>query len=972
MEACGGGSGTSAAGGPPRRGVRPDGGGLLERGPELAAAAHAVDALVAGSAGGSVTGPAGGPVVGSLGGSATGQAAASAAGSFGRLSGAPGPVPHGGGILVFRGEPGIGKTALLAEIRRTARDRCTVLTARGGETLTSVPFHLTRQLLQPALDGHDADAVRHLFGEHYDLLAPALGLTAPPPSSAGPADPQGVRDGLVRLLDRLAERLRDRPPVLLVDDAHWADAESLAWLDAYTRTRRDGRLPVLVVLAHRPLPSRPNGPGGPGALATSATLAALGDRAVLALGLDALTPDATAVLARDALGGHADAPFCHELWTVTSGNPYETVELLAKARDRMVEPVAGSAALLRDLAAGARGGGLVARLEALGSGPARLSWAIAVLGTDSTPELLAALTGMAPSEVAQHGERLRRARIVAAPSAAAPTHPRGTAATAPLEFAHPLIATAVHGSVPAGVRTALHGRAAWALTAAGRGPAAASRHLLEVHPDDDEDVVRQLRAAAVEHLAVGAPEAARRCLDRALAEPPRPETYATVLYELGCASLLTAPAATVRHLRSALDLPGLDDARRIDATFRLAQVLAHSNQLGEAARTVAAEATRTPPGTGRRRLQAAHFMYEGFQAVEENGPGRSRRLAGLTADFTGADNSERALVAVRAFDAMLRGEPATEVVRLCDRALVDGAPARGLGWTDTTWGFEIPALTGIAYAFADRPDRAETLFGEAVRAFEISGWSGAHLAFAHTLLGLVHRRRGHLPRAQRHLEEGLRLADRVGTGLPVHWDTACLLVDTLLARGRTAEARKVADHYAFGPPWPGAIVLPDGPSVLGRLLLAEGRHEEAVHTLEAAAEALTVRGRHHGVWAPWPFDLARALALAPTDPDRAAGIATQAHGHAEHLGTPTALGEALRCLSLFAPPAESRRLLTRAVAHLAASPSRYEEARARLDLAHATGSPSALAEATSLATTCGADPLTSGAVTARASTHRPE
>ncbi|MEU6623975.1 AAA family ATPase [Streptomyces litmocidini] len=894
---------------------------MLERGPELAAAAHAVDELVAGAR-------AGGP---------------------GR-----------GGILVYRGDAGIGKTALLAEIHRTARDRCTVLTARGGETLTSVPFHLTRQLLQPALDGFDDEEVRQLFGDHFDLLAPALGIA--PPSSDVPADPQGVLLGLARLLDRLADRLRDRPPVLLVDDVHWADAESLAWLDAFTRTRHDGRLPALVVLAHRPFVREPQGPG------PSATLAALASRAVLTLGLNALTTGATAALARETLGEHADEPFCRELWTVTSGNPYETVELLAKARDRMLEPVAGSARLLRDLGAGSRDGGLVARLEELGSGPTQLAWATAVLGTDSTPELLVSLTGMSAKQVAEYTELLRAARIVAAP----PTGRNGLALVPvpPLEFTHPLIATAVYGSVPPARRTAMHGQAAWVLTQAGHGAAAVSRHLLEVHPDDDQDVVSRLRAAAVEHLAVGAPDAARRCLERALIEPPGPDTYARVLYELGCSSLLTAPAATVGHLRSALELPGLDDDLRLDATFRLVQALAHNNQLQEAARTAAVEHARTSPGTGRRRLQAAHFMYEGFQAAEADGPDRSRRLAELTAGFTGADNSERALITVRGFDAMMRGEPAAEVVRLCDRALVDGAPARGLSWTDQEWGFEIPSLTGIAYAFSDRPDRAEALFTEAVRAFEISGWSGAHLAFAHTLLGLVHRRRGNLPRAQHHLEEGLRLADRVGDGLPVHWDTACLLVDTLVARGRTAEARAVADRYSFGPPWPGAIVLPDGPSVLGRLLLAEGRVEEAVSTLEGAAEALTVRGRHHIVWAPWPLDLARAL--APTDPDRAARIAHEAHAHAERLGTHTALGEALRCLALFADPSESRRLLERAVEHLAASPSRYEEARARLDLAHATGSAEALAEATALAATCGVDPLTPQAVTARVSSHPPE
>lgn len=82
-----------------------------------------------------------------------------------------------------------------------------------------------------------------------------------------------------------------------------------------------------------------------------------------------------------------------------------------------------------------------------------------------------------------------------------------------------LIASAVYRSIPDALRTAMHGQAAWAVTESGRGAAAASRHLLEVHPDDDPELVEQMREAAREHLAVGAPEAARRCLERALAEP---------------------------------------------------------------------------------------------------------------------------------------------------------------------------------------------------------------------------------------------------------------------------------------------------------------------------------------------------------------------------------------------------------------------------------------------------------------------
>ncbi|MFJ8770452.1 ATP-binding protein [Streptomyces clavifer] len=840
-----------------------------------------------------------------------------------------------GGLLVFSGEAGIGKTALLGEIRAMAADRCTIWSARGGETVTSVPFHVVRQLLQPALDQFPADETRALFGDWFEITAPALGLAEP----RGPQpDPQGVRDGLDYLVARLASRLSHRPLLLIVDDAHWADGESLAWLAGFTV--RLSELPVLVVQAHRPqeLADR-KADWGPAREAESG--GAAGHPAQIRVALRALTPDATAELVRAGLGDHADDPFCREVWAVTGGNPYEVVELVAKAQDRELAPVEESAGLLRELGASARGSGLVARLERLGTNANRFAWAAAVLGTEISQELAATLAGMSSAEAADCTARLRDARIVSGFD--------------PLEFVHPLIATAVYRSIPPATRTAMHGRAAWAINQAGLGAAAASRHLLEVHPDDDQELVAQLREAAGQHLAVGAPEAARRCLERALEEPPRRGDRASLLYELGCATLLSSPPTTVQHLRAALDTPGLDDNARVDATFRLAAALAHNNQLKDAALSLAAEASRTAPGPGLMRLQAAHFLWEGMQATEDDGPTRSARLARNADHLKGRDNAERALLTLRAFDAMLRGENAQLVVDLCERALVDGRPARGLGWTDTEWGFELPTMVGITYAFTDRLDRAEELFGEAVRAFEISGWSGAHLAFAHTLLGLVHRRRGRLAEAEGFLREGLRLADRAGSGLPVHWDATCLLVDTLIARGRTTEARRVADRYDFGPPYPSAMVLPDGPCVRGRLLLAEGRLEEAVAELESAGAALEPRGRFNGIWAPWAGDLARAL--ADTDPVRAAQLATRARVHAERFGTDTAIGEALRCVALFVPAEEAVHLLAESVRHLEASSSAYEHAVARFEYGRAIRSPRELARAQKLAATCGAETL---------------
>lgn len=840
-----------------------------------------------------------------------------------------------GGVLVFSGEAGIGKTALLAEARRMALDRrCTVWSARGGETLTSVPFNVVRQLLQPALVSLMPDEAREYFGDWYDIAGPALGI-----AEAGERrpDPQYVCDGLVAAVRRLARR--EWPLVLLVDDAHWADEETLHWLAAFTDRLDD--LPVLVVVARRPT----------GVTGESARhLDAIGSKADRTATLRALTPDATAALTRATLGEHADTPFCREVWAVTGGNPYETVELLAKVQDSDLEPVESSATELRGLNQSARGRGLVDRLEGLGVDATRFAWAAAILGTRISLDLAAELAGMPLEDAERCAELLGAARILTGADRA-----NGEVTDGELEFVHPLIAGAVYRSIPDGLRTAMHGVAASVVTASGLGAAAASRHLLEVHPDDDPELVEQMREAAREHLAVGAPEAARRCLERALLEPPLPEVHARVLYELGCATLLTSPATTIQHLREALTLHGLDRELRVDAVCRLAQALVHNDQLEEAVRTIGEEVTRQKPGPDRMRLQAVHYMWEGLHAGEQDAPGRSRRLAELVKPLTGRDNSERALLILRAFDATTRGENAEEVVELCDRALVNGRLAPGLGWTDTEWTFELLMMLGVSYTFADRLDRAESLFADARRSYEIAGWSGGHLALAHAYGGYVHRRRGRLKDAEDFLRESLRLVDRVGRRLPMHWSVVCMLIDTLLARGHVDEAEEIAERYAFEPPHPSTNVTPDTHSIRGRLLIATGRLEEGVNELEVAEKMAASRGGHNTVMAPWAGELARALAAS--DPRRAAEITTDLRAQAERFGTDTAIGEALRCAAALETGPRAVALHARAAAYLEASPSSYEHALARVDYGIASRSVTELDRGLTLARSCGADGL---------------
>ncbi|WP_371484703.1 AAA family ATPase [Kitasatospora sp. NBC_00315] len=864
------------------------------------------------------------------------RAAEEAVGSLrGAPVGEPPGAPGAGGILLYAGRPGLGKTALLAEVRRSAAHDagCTVLFARGGERRRNDPFHVVRQLLRPVV-GTLSDAERQeAFGSWGDIVGPAVGLTPP----AGRLDPQGVRDGLDFVLARLA-RLR-APLVLMVDDLHWADLESLGWLAAFAVHTRE--LPVLLVLAHRDEFAD-----------DAAPLHQLVARAGTRYELRPLKPASVADLVRGRLGKAAEDAFCREVWTVTGGNPFETATLLRRVLEQDLAPVEENSGRLRPLAAEARGMTLRGWLDRLGAGTLQFAWAAAMLGTGIRPELAAAICAQGPAAAARSVGELRRHRVLT------------DAADGRLEFVHPLIATSVYQSMPAATRTAMHGVAATEIQNAGQGLLAASRHLLETVPDGDHETVAALRGAAAEHLAIGAPDAARRCLRRAMSEPPADEERAEVRYELGCSSLLTDPAATVDQLRLALEeRPGLRPELRVDATFRLAQALAHSNHLGEAARVCREEALATPPGPGRQRLDVAHFMFTAFQAREDDGPARSRSLARFASALDGGERSTVSAVRVlHCWDLTLRGRPATEAVATADLALEDGRPHRSLGWTNTLWGFELPGVLGISYLYADRADRAEALFDEAVWAYQVAGWSGAHLGFAYCLMGLLRFRQGNLREAEDFLRRALRSAERIAPGIPLQWFAVGVLADTLLARGRTDEALALARKYSFEPPFPTVMVLPDAPTLHGRLLLAGGDPAGARVALTEAGALLDTRGWQNPVWAPWTGHL--ALATLGQDRARARDLADEALRRAERTGTHSAVGSALRVSAAVRGDAESVELLEEAVRRLAQSPAAYEHAIALVDLGAALRRADrgeearrALERGLELARTCGADAL---------------
>ncbi|MER6349822.1 ATP-binding protein [Streptomyces sp. NPDC001595] len=802
------------------------------------------------------------------------------------------------GLLTFTAPAGMGKTALLAEARsRAAALGFTVLSGGGGETEQELAFRLIRQVVQPALATMDDAELRTFLGSWYDIVAAALGLEAT--STAAVPDPTGVRDGLDWVMTRLT--VLKAPVVLLLDDLHWADLESLNWLASFAPRAAD--LPLLIVAAYRPndLPDE---------AAAFRTLVERNTRRPYTLA--PLTAAAVARIVREEVGPGAEDAFCDECWTVTSGNPFETVELAIRLGEQRLKGTSEDLPAMRTLAAAVKGPGLLARLRELGTATRRFAHAAAVLGAPFDPHIAASLAAVGSEQAARSIEKLRAARFVAEGHG-----PGGT-----LNFVHPLIATTIYGDVPDALRAGMHNAAAVAIRAAGFGPTDAARHLLEVPCEGKSELVECLREAAREYLRAGAPEAARRLLARALQEPPLPEERAALLHELACATFLIEPRATVAHLREALTEKSIEPELRASIVYRLSQALAHTDRMAEAATLAAEEARGTRHPRIRLRLQADHFVWSMFRTDEPDSAARSRRLTRLAERLPGRGPEERWILGLRAWDALLRGEPRRSVLRYAEDALTGG-----MSWTDENRGFEIPVSVALVFMYCDQPRRAEELFNKGMAECETKGWRGSHLAVGQTLFGYIRYRRGDLVDAEAWVREGLRTAERVEGAVPAQWFAVGTLIQTLLARGRIAAARQVADeHPGYGEVVPGAVIYPDPRTVYAELLLAEGRRTEAVELLSEVGEWLDGRDWRNPSWCPWRLDL--SAALARTAPERSVRLAREAVARARDFGAASVIGQALRSEAEATGGRAALELYAEAVDHLEQSPAAYELARA--------------------------------------------
>src|ERR1700757_3320517 len=118
----------------------------------------------------------------------------------------------GGRALVVRGEPGVGKTALLDYLARRASG-CRVARAAGVQSEMELAFAALHQLCAPMLDHAQSLPV-----PQREALRTAFGL------SAGPV-PDRFLVGLA-VVGLLSETAGERPLICVVDDHQWLDRAS--------------------------------------------------------------------------------------------------------------------------------------------------------------------------------------------------------------------------------------------------------------------------------------------------------------------------------------------------------------------------------------------------------------------------------------------------------------------------------------------------------------------------------------------------------------------------------------------------------------------------------------------------------------------------------------------------------------------------------------------------------------------------
>jgi DNA-binding CsgD family transcriptional regulator len=412
------------------------------------------------------------------------------------------------GVLVVRGEAGVGKTALLDYAIGSASGML-VVRASGVESEVELAFAALHQLCAPLLN-----RLEGLPAPQRHALEITFGL------SDGPA-PDRFFVGLA-VLGLLSEAAEERPLLCVIDDAQWLDkasAQTLAFV-----ARRLLADSVVVIFATRE-------PGG--------ELTGLPN-----LRVDGLRGADARSLLVSVIPGRLDERIADQLLAETRGNPLALLEL---PRELSAAQLAGGFGLPAALSLSGRiEDSFLARLKTL---PEETQCLLLVAAAEPTgdPALLwraAELLGITGSML----EPAESTGLIEVDSR--------------VRFRHPLARSAVYRAATPEDRRHVH-RALAEATDGHADPDRRAWHLAEAAAGPDEDVVAELQRAAGRAQSRGGLAAAAAFLKRAVALTPersrrarRALAAAQTEYEAGAlddalALLATAEAGAIDVLHRA-------------------------------------------------------------------------------------------------------------------------------------------------------------------------------------------------------------------------------------------------------------------------------------------------------------------------------------------------------------------------------------------------------------------------------------
>ena len=443
------------------------------------------------------------------------------------------------GVVVLRGEAGVGKTALLDHFLARAAG-CRVVRAAGVESEMELAFAGLHQLCAPFLD-----RLGRLPAPQHDALGSAFGLRS------GDA-PDRFLVGLA-VLSLLSEIAEEQPLVCIIDDVQWLDRASAQVLGFVAR--RLAAEGVVLIFALREPSEEEN-------------LIRLPQLPVKPLH-DA---DARALLA-SAIPGRMDEAVRNRIIAEAQGNPLALLEL-----PRSSTPAAFAGGFgMPDSVSVSR------RIEE--SFRRRLS---------SVPEQSRLLMLVAAAEPAgdpvavwNAAERLGIPRDAAFPARQAGLLDLGTQ----VRFRHPLVRSVVYRDATPGDRRLVHGALALA-TDPTDDPDRRAWHLASAAAGPDDEVAAELERSAARAQARGGLAAAAAFLQRAVELTGNPGLRADRALDAAQASLGAGAFDVARRLLEAAEAGPLAELGRTRVDLLKAEIAFAQNRGGDAPRLLLEAARR--------------------------------------------------------------------------------------------------------------------------------------------------------------------------------------------------------------------------------------------------------------------------------------------------------------------------------------------------------------------------------------------